>query len=439
MIIGHVNQILIRSDIDFFSLLCYNFSIEGGGKMNEQELGKFIEKYNQKIEQLSYDMYIESKQADLHHINLLVEMYNKRDEQLFSLLHQPCDHEKLIALLDRYFDEYHRSDVYQRCIKLGIAEMIPQPCEPLAEWIFNYNYMLAYPMLGDSEKDDTLLKENPEMILSYVYVYLRINYIEHGADYSFQQPQIDALYIKEFEKPSVFEKWGLLPIDNVRTLFAFDDPVRIYDRNQNKTIFIHMSRPLALILEELLNKQYIKNLSVRGKDACIYEGENHYSTLCEEIEKGRIFSFDLSTLPPTTKLYNEKCYDDTLWVLADSHNLTFEELCSDFQTDGETIVTQMIHLEYDGHYITHLDHEYIFYSCDEYEKRLKDPYSKGKARKRVKTFKIDKSTIPLDYPCKMYKVQDNNPEEVSVPFIYFVLNNFFEHKDLLEEYFANCQ
>ena len=56
---------------------------------------------------------------------------------------------------------------------------------------------------------------------------------------------------------------------------------------------------------------------------------------------------------------------------------------------------------------------------------------KGEGWKRVKTFKIDRSTIPMDYQCKMYK----DDKEVLVPFIFFVLNNYFEHKELLEEYF----
>ena len=37
----------------------------------------------------------------------------------------------------------------------------------------------------------------------------------------------------------------------------------------------------------------------------------------------------------------------------------------------------------------------------------------------------------MDYACKM---NDEN-KEIEVPFIFFVLNNFFEHKDLLAEYF----
>ncbi|MDE5967452.1 MAG: hypothetical protein K2G89_11540 [Lachnospiraceae bacterium] len=406
--------------------------------MNEQELIEFIDIYNQRLEQIQYDMYIESKHMDLPCDNLLVAMLNEENDLLLSLLHQPCEHKKLISLLEHYLDDNNNSDISKRCRKLGISVSTPPISEPLAEWIFNYNYMLAYPMLGDFEKDDTLLKDNPEKILSYVYIYLRIHYCQHGSDYSFQQPKIDAIYGETFTKPSVFAKWGLLPVDQVRTLYAFDEPVRIYDKVYNKTIFIYMSRPLALIIEKLTNEKHIGTLSVRGKDSRIYEGENHLGNFCEAVEKGLIFSFNISELPTITKLYSDECFDNALWVLKDSQNLTFEELCDDFHTDGETIVTQMIHLEYKDRYITHLDHEYIFYTLEEYEKRVKDPFSKGQARKRIKTFKIDKSMIPLDYPCKMYRFHKDNQEEITVPFLYFVINNFFEHKDLLDEYFSKC-
>ena len=83
----------------------------------------------------------------------------------------------------------------------------------------------------------------------------------------------------------------------------------------------------------------------------------------------------------------------------------------------------------------HLDHEYIFYDLDEYEKRLSNYRIKGQARKRIKTFKIDRSRIPLDYPCNILRIGESGREKIAVPFIYFVLNAYFEHKDLLSEYF----
>ena len=406
--------------------------------MDEQELLSFIDYYNKKLDQINYDMYIEGKQIDndFYVYGLFPLLYKKNDPKLISLLRQPCNHNELKELLKRYLDERSNTEL-ARSARDYLSESY-EITEPLAEWIYDYNYMLAYPLCGRYEKDNSLLVSEPEIILSYVYVYLRIRYSDRFSDYSFRQPLIDSLYRGFFDKSSAYEKWGLIPIDNERVLFAFDDPVRIYDKSINRTIFIKLSRPLALVFEELINNHSINQISLRGLDNRIYEGENHLSTICEAVEKGMIFSLDLENLPPITKLYNDGNYSDSLWILSDSHSITFEELCDNFCTYEDAIVTQMIHLEHDTDCITHIDHEYIFYSIEEYEQRIHNPYIKGNVRKRVKTFKIDNSSIPLSYLCRMYKKTNKELIEIDIPFLYFVLNEYFEHKELLEEYFSDC-
>ena len=59
---------------------------------------------------------------------------------------------------------------------------------------------------------------------------------------------------------------------------------------------------------------------------------------------------------------------------------------------GNLLSTQMIHLQHVGNTITHLDHEYIFYDLENYDERIYNVGVKGEGRKRVKTFKIDRST-----------------------------------------------
>ena len=143
---------------------------------------------------------------------------------------------------------------------------------------------------------------------------------------------------------------------------------------------------------------------------------------------------DIESLPVLSKLYSEQ-YEDSLWVIHEGNDLTFEELCQDIQVEEDAVITQMIHLQIEGNVIIHLDHEFIFYDMEEYEKRLTNYKIKGQARKRIKTFKIDRSRIPLDYPCEMIRGDDNENEKIVVPFIYFVLNVYFKHKNLLKEYF----
>ncbi len=68
-------------------------------------------------------------------------------------------------------------------------------------------------------------------------------------------------------------------------------------------------------------------------------------------------------------------------------------MIDDFPIIGFSIITQVLHLEYTvlaEAVITHIDHEYIFYSEEEYSKRETGHTQKGEKgenRKRYKTFK----------------------------------------------------
>ena len=85
----------------------------------------------------------------------------------------------------------------------------------------------------------------------------------------------------------------------------------------------------------------------------------------------------------------------------------------------------MVHIEYflesDEFIINHLDHEFIVYNLDEYQKRQSNPEIKG--HKKVKTFKIDNSKIP-------FKFKKGNEY-----FLFQVLDAYFKNTDLVSEYF----
>lgn len=88
-------------------------------------------------------------------------------------------------------------------------------------------------------------------------------------------------------------------------------------------------------------------------------------------------------------------------------------------------------------YITHMDHEYIFYDVREYEKRLVDVTQKGTAKARMKSFKIDDAEIPFTAQCNIVRKDQygNDLNTEKEQFLKFVLECYFEHKDLLIEYF----
>lgn len=262
------------------------------------------------------------------------------------------------------------------------------------------------------------------------YAYNNYRYLAE-APWSAHQPAVEDLYRGDFDKTSQFRKYGLLPVDGNREILDLDPP-RLYDRGKNRTLFLKgIPTELAGHFRKLLENGQIQDLALRASGE-IYPGR---------VERGRVFSLtNLSC--GITRLYSQN-YEDALWVAIDEENITFEEICDNFQTSGDNIVTQVVHLQYcrepTGVYITHLDQEYIFYTEDEFDARRRNPAQKGTARSRVKSFKIENSRIPFDL---VYTVQWKNSAgnllpPVQVPFLCYVLDCYFQHKDLLGEYFQN--
>lgn len=419
--------------------------------MNQSDIHCFLTYCHELSEQKAYAGFLEQdtvwpeERGILYRNGILAGLYREQHPLLLKLLKGHCNRQELVLFLKRYQSEYPTSDFAVFAKKHGITVELPLVKEPLEEWILVNNYMLAYPLCEEAVTDrEKYLRDNQELILNYVYLYLKYQYLEQDrCQIEQDQPNIEALYDSCFDKNTVYGKWHLIPVDAERDLSAYDDPVRIIDKMQNKTIFLDIPRPLAMVIDQLKKSHYISDAAFRGKNRFIYDGENHISSLCEAVERGRVFTLDIGKLPEFSKLFSDFCYEDSLWIIHQGHDLTFEELCSDIKNDGESIVTQMVHLQYEYDEnrrvrITHLDHEYIFYDINSYENRLRSCRIKGEARKRIKTFKIDRSYIPVDYPCSMFEKREEELEEIEVPFIYFVLNTYFEHKELLREYFDNA-
>lgn len=303
---------------------------------------------------------------------------------------------------------------------------------PLEEWIYKYLSGLLHA-LPELECND---------FLGFIYVYYAYEEYKRIKEHACnnKQPYIDAIYSEYFDKSSQFQKYGLLPIDKQRELLCLDPP-RLYDKEKNKTIFLkNIPLVLANKLSELVNAKKIRELAVRGSDSNIFDGRVVFESIMEEIERGKIFTLSELGKPEVTKLYS-KNYEDCLWVVIDSENITFEELCQDFKVYEEKIVTQVIHLQYTQSdkdtFINHLDHEYIFYTIDEFGRRCQNPEQKGNASTRMKSFKIDNSNISFDLYYKVTRkdIHGNICAPKDVPFLYYVLDCYFQHKDLLYEYF----
>lgn len=271
------------------------------------------------------------------------------------------------------------------------------------------------------------------------YAYKNYQYMAE-APWNACQTEVEDLYRDDFDRTSQFRKYGLLPVEGTRELLDLNPP-RLYDREKDRTLLLK-GIPVELVrrFRKLLENGQIQDLALRASGE-IYPGKFKLVPIMEEVERGHIFSLtNLSC--GVTRLYSRN-YEDALWITIDEENITFEELCDDFQTSGDSIVTQVVHLQYHRGptdvYITHLDQEYIFYTEDEFDVRRRDPAQKGTARSRVKSFKIDNSRIPFDL---VYTVRWKDPEgnllpTAQVPFLCYVLDCCFQHKDLLREYFQD--
>ncbi|MBV0882139.1 hypothetical protein KTQ42_22950 [Noviherbaspirillum sp. L7-7A] len=217
-----------------------------------------------------------------------------------------------------------------------------------------------------------------------------------------------------------FAKYDLLSISSSEQIIS-GLPNRIFDNKNNSQFLIDIPEAILDIFAFLLKSEAIKNISFLVECEVVFQTSMQYFILLgNEKPKCPVFLVDFlndvrdgqairevvkkadtpNIFPP--HVLAGRFYDtnnDSAWYFIDSRNIYFEEISSDPEVFDDCVVTQLIHIEYfirsDQMLLAHIDHEYIFYSYDEFDKRLKDFSQKGSARKRIKTFKIDNSEIPI--------------------------------------------
>ncbi|MGL4764967.1 MAG: hypothetical protein ACRC18_09150 [Cetobacterium sp.] len=355
-------------------------------KLKKEDLKKEIKDINSKRKKLEnnlkqtgvkksrevmfrFDMY------DRAENKIIQELKNLKEEKLYEFLKEESEVVSDIEKRKIYF--------YKKILQLFYSDYLRNIAEP--KWIIN-------------EKNNILKKE-------YKYIGEDEQYIKYG--------------LIKLNENRVIEKHTLSPNSY---------PQYICDKRLKKYIIIEdISREMLVFLSELLEKKNIGELSLRVSVYTKLE-ENHTQVALEDREFGKYFSFrNLKEILPT-KLYNME--NNELWINIDKKNITFEEILEDFVSYEDYIVTQVVHCEYfeenQEFFINHLDHEYIFYTMEEYEERQNNINQKGNGSKRVKTFKIDNSKIPF-----ILESGDN--------FLLKILNEYFKSKDLLEEYFQNIK
>ncbi|HRB71473.1 MAG TPA: hypothetical protein PK776_06455 [Flavobacterium sp.] len=222
-----------------------------------------------------------------------------------------------------------------------------------------------------------------------------------------------------------FSSYKIISIDEKYELVE-SYPARIYNKDLDITIFLNGIE--NYVFEYLLDLSKTNSFQLSLKPSSLYfiEGYESATAVYEHLETGKYFHIDNFKGNLLTKLYNESY--DNLWIKIDGNDLTFEEIIQDFEIYEDMVVTQVLHSQFitEGlnFYITHLDHEFIFYTLEEFENRLVDPAQKGEAMTRIKTFKIDGSKILV-----------NDHSNI----LFTILGMKFKNTELINEYFNKIE
>ena len=281
--------------------------------------------------------------------------------------------------------------------------------------------------------------------LCYVYYGYESYCNRKKSVYNQERDRLKSIYSRCFDKNSELHTYGLVEIDKKCELLAIDPP-RLFDPRVNKTFYLSNIKKDLLELFLGISGLYEK-LSVRvsNLDMYIFDGRNTEQILQEAFAFGKPFNKECIGSISVTKLYSED-RDNTFWVKSDHEDITFEELCSEEVQYADSVITQVVHMQYknsdSGIIITHIDHEFIFYSKEDYEKRKNNVKIKGSNQPRLKSFKIDNARIPIDLQCEhAYGVQNEMANDAKIlvekiPFLIYILKEYFTHTELIDEYFA---
>ncbi len=290
-----------------------------------------------------------------------------------------------------------------------------------------------YSSIEYSEQDILSMK-----ILNMYYTLYRNN---RDLLYDHQDDRILEIYNNEIAKEKQYKKYKLIEINEDRKLCTVGNPSYIYDKKIDYTMAIkNVPNQLVRELEKLYEEKKIGNLSFKVSNSQIYKGKRY--SIFEELDYGKVFDINNLEKNLISRLYDKKYNDCLLVNIGESEDgqrsVIFEEMYEDKIVCDCKIITQVVHLEYekqnDKYYVTHFDHEFIYYTEEEYRERIKNPKKRGK---KIKSFKADECCIPIDYIIKIKTLTDTD-EMVSIEysFFYYILFSYFKHKNLLKEYFS---
>lgn len=225
-----------------------------------------------------------------------------------------------------------------------------------------------------------------------------------------------------FEADAQYSKYNLHSVtQDIELLIGI--PNRILDLQHSVQLLIeHTPGYVLALFERLRSENLIKDLALLTCDEVIIETNKHIfvelgfqvdplpltvnnlrrqpaGDVVSTVLRTRAATADGKAVLPSVLTFYTPGSDDKAWCSITDDSMTFEEIAHIPELLADCAVTRMIHLEYfvkgGDYFVSHIDHEFIFYTFEEFDLRDRDPYQKGNARKRLKTFKIDHSAIPF--------------------------------------------
>lgn len=225
---------------------------------------------------------------------------------------------------------------------------------------------------------------------------------------------------------SNYQRYGLIQCTDDFVLKE-GTPPKIYDTKKDTHLLVEfIPNTFFSYLKDLRNANAF-DLALRPNyDICDY-GVRDISVLLEGYTRWNDYKSGLDKIPPLTKFFDEQRENDFIVIQSDSIGIVFEEVLEDFDIySDDTVVTQGVHFKYKDGKIVHLDHEYFFYSLDDFADKQVNLWKKGAARKRFKTFKIDEANLPYD-------------EDPKKNIVYKTLHTFFKKHELIDEIFEKMK
>lgn len=380
--------------------------------------------------------------------------YIENDESKILILrlhkqHLNSENDRLYKLLDKYPGKFYEIQIDHN--ENAISGLDFAKLRKSSDTIFN-------GVLIDILNHKGLLSGQDIINYSYVY-YLDILYksflSERSSSDKYTKPKkcnnklfkyYQSLNVDLQESDTQFDKYDLLSVNSSSEIIV-GLPSRVLDKENNVQFMVDLPEPLLHLLKYLLDNALIGSLSLlvdasvpfeTSEEIFILLGNNEpqkpvlLNDLVQGIRDCNITKYiaqkpdNDETFPLNT--YSGRYYDsskDSIWFFVGERDIYIEEILNEPILLEDCIVTQLVHIEYymNGKdlYISHLDHEYIFYSYEEFDSRLCDNKIKGSARKRIKTLKIDSSNLPL-------VVNDD------VLVLNTIIDSFFEKPNMADDF-----